>query len=103
MGRMMRKWAEWRTRALSALMGVLGFGTLSMMNGCMEYGCPTETLNRFFRDNKFDGNDLLICSDPAVQLPAVIEAVKDGTISLEQVEESVLRILMWKLELNIIS
>ena len=49
------------------------------------------------------GNDLLICSDPTVQLPAVIEAVKEGTISLEQVEESVLRILMWKLELNIIS
>ena len=49
------------------------------------------------------GNDLLFCSDPTVQLPAVIEAVKEGTISLEQVEESVLRILMWKLELNIIS
>ena len=48
------------------------------------------------------GNDLLICSDPTIQLPAVIEAVLDGTIPLEQVEESVLRILMWKLELNLI-
>ena len=26
----------------------------------LEYGWPTELLNRFFRDNKFDGNDLLI-------------------------------------------
>lgn len=26
----------------------------------LEYGCPTETLNRFFRANTFDGSDLLI-------------------------------------------
>jgi len=26
----------------------------------LEYGCPTETLNRFFRANTFDGSDLLL-------------------------------------------
>lgn len=26
----------------------------------LEYGCPTELMNRFFRDNTFDVNDLLI-------------------------------------------
>ena len=26
----------------------------------LEYGWPTELMNRFFRDNTFDGNELLI-------------------------------------------
>ena len=57
MGRMIRKWTEWRTRALSALMGVLGFGTLSMMNGCMEYGCP-------MRDFSYSGRVLTETGEP---------------------------------------
>ena len=57
MGRMIRKWTEWRTRVLSALMGVLGFGTLSMMNGCMEYGCPT-------RDFSYSGRVLTETGEP---------------------------------------
>lgn len=48
------------------------------------------------------GNDLLICSDCEEQLPAVIAAVKDGTITEERLEESVLRVLIWKLSLGLI-
>ncbi len=48
------------------------------------------------------GNDLLCCSDFKTQIPAAIQAVKSGEISIERVEESVLRILNWKLQLGII-
>lgn len=48
------------------------------------------------------GNDLLCCSDFKTQISAAIQAVKSGEISIERVEESVLRILNWKLQLGII-
>jgi beta-N-acetylhexosaminidase len=47
------------------------------------------------------GNDLLITSDIEQQLPAVLSAVKDGTISESELEASVLRVLEWKLALGI--
>lgn len=48
------------------------------------------------------GNDLLCCSDYAVQIPAVIEAVKSGEISEERINESAKRIIQMKLDLGII-
>jgi beta-N-acetylhexosaminidase len=48
------------------------------------------------------GNDLLIATDFDVQIPAVIAAVKDGTISEDQIDEAVLHVLIWKLTLGII-
>ncbi len=48
------------------------------------------------------GNDLLCCTDFEIQYPAVLNAVQDGTISREQIDQSVLRILMLKLEKGII-
>jgi beta-N-acetylhexosaminidase len=48
------------------------------------------------------GNDLLVVSDYDVQIPAVIKAVKNKKITEERIDESVLRILKWKLELGII-
>ena len=42
------------------------------------------------------GNDLLCCSDYETQVPAVLAAVENGTISEERVEESALRVLQWK-------
>ncbi len=48
------------------------------------------------------GNDLLCCSDYAVQIPAVIEAVKNGEISEERINESAKRIIQMKLNLGII-
>ncbi len=48
------------------------------------------------------GNDMLCCTDFTVQIPAVIGAVKEGRISEEQIDASVLRILKWKSELGIL-
>lgn len=48
------------------------------------------------------GNDMLCCTDFLVQIPAVIGAVKEGKISEEQIDASVLRILKWKAELGLL-
>jgi len=48
------------------------------------------------------GNDLLIATNFEQQIPAVIAAVEDGTISESRINDSVLRVLEWKLALNII-
>ena len=48
------------------------------------------------------GNDLLCTSRYAEQIPAVIQAVRDGKISEEQITDSVLRILRWKEKLNLL-
>ncbi len=48
------------------------------------------------------GNDLLIASDFDIQIPAVIAAVKDGTISEKRIDESVMRILAWKASLGLL-
>ncbi|MDF2513138.1 MAG: beta-hexosaminidase [Herbinix sp.] len=47
------------------------------------------------------GNDLIIASDYSVQIPAVIAAVKNEEISFDDINESVLRILKWKLSLGL--
>lgn len=47
------------------------------------------------------GNDILCCTDVATQYPAVVEAVKNGKISQEQIDESVKRILKWKQNLGL--
>ena len=44
------------------------------------------------------GNDLLCCTDFTEQVPAVIKAVQDGRISEERINESVLRILEYKIK-----
>ncbi len=49
------------------------------------------------------GNDLLISSDFDVQIPFLLAAVEDGTVTKERIDESVLKILIWKLRLGIIS
>lgn len=48
------------------------------------------------------GNDMLCCTDFEIQIPAVIEAAKEGKISKDTIDESVIRILRWKLKLGII-
>lgn len=48
------------------------------------------------------GNDLICCTDYTVQIPAVIEAVKGGEISEEQINASVMRILLMKINSGII-
>ncbi|WP_243109431.1 glycoside hydrolase family 3 N-terminal domain-containing protein [Anaerophilus nitritogenes] len=48
------------------------------------------------------GNDMICCTDFDVQIPAVIEAVKNEIISEDTIDQSVIRILCWKLILDII-
>ena len=49
------------------------------------------------------GNDLIIATDFDIQIPAVIAAVKNNTITEDRINESVIRVLIWKLSLGIIS
>lgn len=42
------------------------------------------------------GNDMLCSTSFEVQIPAVIQAVRDGKIPEKQIDESVKRILLWK-------
>lgn len=48
------------------------------------------------------GNDMLIITDYKAQIPAVIDAVNSGIITVERIDESVLRILSWKLSLGLL-
>ncbi len=48
------------------------------------------------------GNDLLCCTDYELQYPALLAAVKGGEISVERIEESVRRILLWKRQLGLL-
>lgn len=48
------------------------------------------------------GNDLLCCTDFEVQVPAVVDAVKSGKISEQQVDASVRRILEMKVSLGLL-
>lgn len=46
--------------------------------------------------------DLLCCTDYQTQYPAVVEAVKSGKISEKRIDESVLRILQYKIDAGLI-
>ncbi|MGX8700218.1 glycoside hydrolase family 3 N-terminal domain-containing protein [Caproiciproducens sp.] len=48
------------------------------------------------------GNDLLLSSDMARDFNALYAAVRDGTVSEQRLDESVLRILAWKYKMGII-
>lgn len=48
------------------------------------------------------GNDLLCCSSVDTQYPAVLKAVKNNEIPISQINESVKRILKWKIDLGIL-
>ena len=48
------------------------------------------------------GNDLLLLSDYETGIRAVLDAVEDGTVTEERINESVSRILTWKIALGLI-
>lgn len=48
------------------------------------------------------GNDMICCSDFAVGYKAVIDAVNNKEIPVEQIDQSVIRILKWKQDLGIL-
>ncbi len=47
------------------------------------------------------GNDILCCTDIDTQYSAILEAVKNEEISIDDVKESVRRILSWKYDLGL--
>ena len=49
------------------------------------------------------GNDMIITSHYATDIPAVITAVQNGSISESQIDASVRRILKWKIQLGLIT
>ena len=49
------------------------------------------------------GSDMLLTPDYAEQIPAVVQAVMDGELSRERIDESVLRILKLKIEFSILT
>lgn len=48
------------------------------------------------------GNDMIITSNYEQQIPSIIEAIQNSQISITQIDESVRRILLWKLYIGII-
>ncbi len=48
------------------------------------------------------GNDMLCCTDYEVQIPAVIAAAEAGELDMAQIEESVLRVMLWKHQLGLV-
>ena len=48
------------------------------------------------------GNDMICCTDYATQIPAVIDAVNEGTIPQDRIDQAVVRILCQKIQLGII-
>ncbi|MDD6316281.1 MAG: glycoside hydrolase family 3 N-terminal domain-containing protein [Clostridia bacterium] len=48
------------------------------------------------------GNDLVCCTEFEQQVPAVVDAVRSGRISESRIDDSVLRILLWKIDLGIL-
>jgi beta-N-acetylhexosaminidase len=77
--------------------GVIMTDDLSM-DGIRKYTNGTEAAVRAVEA----GNDMLCCSDYETQYPAVLEAVRSGRITVERIEESVTRILRWKIQLKLI-
>lgn len=48
------------------------------------------------------GNDVLVATDFDVEIPAVLDAINKGTLKEEQIDTSVIRVLVWKLKLGIL-
>lgn len=70
-----------------------------IMEGVREFAGDTEIAVRAVQA----GNDMLCCTDFETQVPAVIEAVEQGKITEDRIDESVLRILEMKISLGMIS
>ena len=49
------------------------------------------------------GNDLIISSDFVTQYHAVLDAVKNGTLRKNDIEQAAQRVILWKIQLGLIS
>ena len=80
----------------------LGFGGVILtddlvMDGAGEFGSAEEIAVLAVQA----GNDLLCSSEFELQIPAVLDAVRSGKIPMEQIDQSVLRILRLKQSLGL--
>lgn len=48
------------------------------------------------------GNDMLVTTDYRTQIPQVLAAVEDGTVSEETLDNAVVRVLRWKMALGLL-
>ena len=48
------------------------------------------------------GNDIVLTTDFETQIPQVIAAVESGSVSEEQIDQAVTRVLAWKYELGLL-
>ncbi|MBA3927396.1 glycoside hydrolase family 3 N-terminal domain-containing protein [Listeria rustica] len=69
-----------------------------IMEGVKAYGTSEEIAVKAV----LSGNDMLLSSDAVVQSEAVIKAVQDGTITEDQINQAVTRVLTWKKSLGLI-
>lgn len=79
-----------------AFQGVIVTDDLSMQAITDTYGAGEAAVLAVLA-----GNDLLCVTDYAIQYEAVLQAVKEGRISEEVLNEAVRRILSWKTELGL--
>ena len=49
------------------------------------------------------GNDMLIVTDYSSQIPAVISAVRDGTLDEAQIDAAARQVLCWKFSLGLLA
>ena len=49
------------------------------------------------------GNDLIISSNFVTQYHAVLDAVKNGTLRKNDIEQAAQRVILWKIQLGLIS
>lgn len=87
--------ADWH----DILRGTLGFSGVILTDD-LSMGGVTDYANAEAAavEAVLAGNDMLCCTDYKAQIPAVLRAVENGTIEESRIDESVLRILRWKLE-----
>ena len=69
-----------------------------MMNGVSDYVSEEESAVRAI----IAGNDMILSTHFQLQYQSVIDAMNEGTISEERIDESVRRILLWKYELGLL-
>ena len=77
--------------------GVIITDDLSM-DGILDYAGENAAVEAILA-----GNDLLCCTNYSLQISAVLEAINNGEISEERLDESVKRILKLKIEMGLIA
>lgn len=49
------------------------------------------------------GNDMVVTTDFTAQIPQVLKALEEGVLTMEQIDQAVERVLLWKYDLGLIA